>query len=661
MRINQGNNHMNSSTLKALTGAVVSAVAISAVVLAGVSGTARAATVPWSPEWVFVPSPSPGAASSVFRAVSAIATGDVWAVGESRGNTLTTLTAHWDGAQWTLVPSPNFGTQGSRLNGVDAVSANDVWAVGEYVIGSGTPQTLALHWSGSAWELVSSPVIQGGSSLNAIVALSGNDVWAVGNRAVGAPGPTVGTLVIHWNGSSWNVVSSPNTGSRWNDLQAVSAIAPDDIWAVGSTRSPTGPYQALVVHWDGSSWNIVPAPSGSFGTQLSAVAAVSSNDVWASGVDLDSGGNGHPYFLHWNGSGWQTVPSPGGVLACLGCRSGLSAIAPDDVWAVGGTFAHWDGTGWTLVPGAPVPGTDVRPIAVDSISSTDVWAVGSYHNGSSTVTLTEHWQEQGPVTATPIPPTSTATNATPTTVSTATRTATATSTSVPGTTATPTLTPTPAASATSPANTPTPTFTSVPSSTATATSTPPPTSTACTISFSDVPTTHPFYPYIRCLACRGILGGYSDGTFRPDNFVTRGQLAKIVANAAGFSEPVSGQTFSDVPPSHPFYVYIERMAGRGIIGGYSDGTFRPDNNATRGQISKIVANAAGILDPIPSNRQTFSDVPSTHPFWVYIERLAGRGILGGYSDGTFRPDNNATRGQTAKIVSNAFFPECSMP
>ncbi len=177
--------------------------------------------------------------------------------------------------------------------------------------------------------------------------------------------------------------------------------------------------------------------------------------------------------------------------------------------------------------------------------------------------------------------------------------------------------------------------------------------------FIDVPPGSTFYTYIECLASRGIIGGYSDGTFRPDNFVTRGQLSKIVANAAGFSEPVSGQTFSDVPPSHPFYVYIERMARRGIIGGYSDGTFRPDNNATRGQISKIVANSASIQDPIPSNRQTFSDVPPTHPFWVYIERLAGRGILGGYSDGTFRPDNNATRGQTAKIVSNAFFPGCS--
>jgi endo-1,4-beta-xylanase len=178
-----------------------------------------------------------------------------------------------------------------------------------------------------------------------------------------------------------------------------------------------------------------------------------------------------------------------------------------------------------------------------------------------------------------------------------------------------------------------------------------------------VPADHPFYPYIRCLKCRRILGGYSDGTFRPDNYITRGQLSKIVANAASIQDPVppDRQSFSDVPPTHPFWVYIERLSARGIIGGYADGTFRPDSQATRGQIARLVAQAAGIQDPIPPDTQSFSDVPPTHPFWVYIERLSARGIIGGYADGTFRPDNNATRGQTAKIETNAFFPDCRRP
>ncbi len=165
-----------------------------------------------------------------------------------------------------------------------------------------------------------------------------------------------------------------------------------------------------------------------------------------------------------------------------------------------------------------------------------------------------------------------------------------------------------------------------------------------------------FYTSIRCLACLGILSGYSDGTFKPGNDVTRGQLSKIVANAAGFNEPVSGQTFSDVPSTHTFYEFIERMAARGIIGGHSDGTFKPSNPATRGQISKIVANAANMNEPVSGQR--FSDVPSTHTFYEFIERMASRNIIGGYADGTFRPGANATRGQTSKIVANTFFPGC---
>jgi hypothetical protein len=206
----------------------------------------------------------------------------------------------------------------------------------------------------------------------------------------------------------------------------------------------------------------------------------------------------------------------------------------------------------------------------------------------------------------------------------------------------------------------------------------------CTIEFDDVPTSNTFYANIRCLACRGIMGGYTDGTFRPNNNITRGQLSKIVANSAGFNEPVTGQTFEDVLPSNTFYDVIERMASRGIIGGYPCsgpfepcGTpnrpyFRPNANATRGQISKIVSEAAGYNDP--PQRQTFQDVPTGSTFHEWIERLVSRNIMGGYPCGGanepcippddrpyFRPNNNATRGQTSKIVANTFYPNCVTP
>ncbi len=202
---------------------------------------------------------------------------------------------------------------------------------------------------------------------------------------------------------------------------------------------------------------------------------------------------------------------------------------------------------------------------------------------------------------------------------------------------------------------------------------------ACTVTFTDVTPGSTFYTNIMCLACRGIVSGYSDGTFRPNNEVTRGQLAKIVSNSAGFSEPVSGQTFQDVPSSNTFYEWIERLTGRGYMSGYVCGGpgepcntgrpyFRPFANATRGQTSKIVSNAAGFTET-PTG-QTFEDVPPTHTFYTEIQRLASRNIMGGYACGGpgepclsgkpyFRPGNNVTRGQSSKIVANTFFPACN--
>jgi hypothetical protein len=210
-----------------------------------------------------------------------------------------------------------------------------------------------------------------------------------------------------------------------------------------------------------------------------------------------------------------------------------------------------------------------------------------------------------------------------------------------------------------------------------------PTPTACTIEFSDVPSDHTFYAFVRCLACRNVISGYADGTFRPGNDVTRGQLTKMVANALGLNEDPGAQIFEDVPIDSTFYEFIQRLTNRAIIGGYQCGGvgepcgsekrpyFRPGNTATRGQTSKIISNAASFEDPVSG--QTFEDVPTTHIFYLWIQRLAAYGIIGGYQCGGvgepcgsenrpyFRPQNNVTRGQTSKIVATTFFPGCITP
>jgi hypothetical protein len=291
----------------------------------------------------------------------------------------------------------------------------------------------------------------------------------------------------------------------------------------------------------------------------------------------------------------------------------------------------------------------------------DVTAQG--YTGSNTSMVYD--ASQGPSsTNTPVPPTAT--------------TVPPTSTSPPAPTNTapppPTDTAEPQATATQPlATEPPATATSEPTAEATA--------TACAISFSDVPVGSTWYPYVTCLVCHGIITGYPDGTFRPNNDVTRGQLSKIVSNSAGFSDPAT-QMFEDVPVGSTFFDFIGRLASRGYIGGYACGGpgepcvppdnrpyFRPDNNATRGQISKIVSNAAGFNEP--ATGQTFEDVAPGSTFYDFVERLASRNVINGYPCGGpgepcmpptnrpyLRPFNNASRGQTTKMVALAFFPDC---
>ena len=106
--------------------------------------------------------------------------------------------------------------------------------------------------------------------------------------------------------------------------------------------------------------------------------------------------------------------------------------------------------------------------------------------------------------------------------------------------------------------------------------------------------------------------------------------------------------------------------------GYPDGTFHPNNNVTRGQLAKIAANAAGYSEPVTT--QTFSDVPGADPLWLFIERAALHGIISGYTCGTapagacdnlhrpyFLAGNAVSRGQAAKFISNSFFPNCQTP
>jgi hypothetical protein len=109
-------------------------------------------------------------------------------------------------------------------------------------------------------------------------------------------------------------------------------------------------------------------------------------------------------------------------------------------------------------------------------------------------------------------------------------------------------------------------------SSANAIAAPAPSPTDCPMNFSDVPVGSTFYTYIHCIYCQGIINGYPDGTFRPNANVTRGQLSKIVIQSAGLGNGNPGsQLFQDVQPGSTFYTDVNLLAEFGYINGYPCG------------------------------------------------------------------------------------------
>jgi S-layer homology domain len=516
--------------------------------------------------WDIVPDPGGGPAGNDLYGVAVVSESDIWAVGLYLYTTTIahTLVERWDGSAWNFVPSPNFGPGSNVLAEVAAVSGTDVWAVGYYSesYGGAPVHTLIEHWDGSAWNIVPGPDPESGY-LDGVAVVSESDVWAVGHYYDHTVGQEY-TLIEHWNGNTWNIVPSPNFGSGDDNLlKGVAVVSGTDVWAVGSYYNPTVG-QTLIEHWDGSAWNIIPSPNlGSGDNLLLGVAAVFGTDVWAVGEYSEaSGAPTQTLVEHWDGSAWNVVPSPN--FGSSYNHLGGVAVSGSDVWAVGyycnpnichTLIEHWDGSAWNVVPSPSPEGYSDYLGGVAVVSGSDVWAVGYYYgDGDRTNTLIEHYLTICP-TSTPQP------------------------TQTPGgPTATPTL----------PA--------------------------ACTIQFSDVPQGSTFYPYVRCMACQGIINGYpcggvgepcngnNDPYFRPGNDVTRGQFAKITANAAGYNDTPGAQQYEDVLPGSTFYDYIWRLSDRGLVNGYPCGGpgeacgpfnlpyFRPGSNATRGQASKIVSN-----------------------------------------------------------------------
>jgi hypothetical protein len=226
-----------------------------------------------------------GSTGNQLNSVESLDDTEVWAVGFFTDDNFIahTLTEHWDGFSWNVVPSPDNGSNGSYLQSVTAFAPDNVWPVGYYVDENQVNQTLVEHWEGKSWTIVASPNRGAdGSQLNNIAGLSPTDIWAVGYSG---QGNDVITLTEHWNGSAWSIIGSPNPGTSGNYLQSLSVVSDvPAFWAVGYYYESGHP-RTLIERWDGSSWNIVPSPNvGATGNSLLGVSGLFANDVWAVGA-----------------------------------------------------------------------------------------------------------------------------------------------------------------------------------------------------------------------------------------------------------------------------------------------------------------------------------------------------------------------------------------
>jgi len=169
------------------------------------------------------------------------------------------------------------------------------------------------------------------------------------------------------------------------------------------------------------------------------------------------------------------------------------------------------------------------------------------------------------------------------------------------------------------------------------------------LSYSDVLSSHWAYDYIEYLTAQGVISGYSDGTFRPSNNIKRAEFAKVICEAQGWDllDPEIS-SFPDVSKTHWAYQYIETAKAYGAIGGYEDGTFKPDDYITRAEISKMITISAGLT--INASGTPFPDVSTFYWAYQYIMTCRNNNIIDGYDDGTFKSSNSASRAEASTMI-----------
>jgi hypothetical protein len=238
----------------------------------------------------------------VLYGVACASASDCWAVGVSysrtTGGPYQTLTEHWNGTSWLVVASADTPppVRDNQLYGVTCASPTECWAVGfsetSEPFVSIPRQTLIEQWNGTSWSIVTSPDANTNSVnyLFSAACTSASDCWAVGWN-YNAQG-IAQALFERWNGSSWAIVTSPITAGHFDALYDVTCVAASECWAVGQYFIGDSAYHTLIEQWDGTSWALVSSPNTNPAqtNELLGVACASASDCWAVGFYVNDSG-----------------------------------------------------------------------------------------------------------------------------------------------------------------------------------------------------------------------------------------------------------------------------------------------------------------------------------------------------------------------------------